>query len=169
MLSASELHLLGRTTWADLGCGDGTFTLALAEVLAPDSLIHAIDRDAAALKRIPARHRHVEIKTQVGDFTRQPWPFDGLDGILMANSLHYIEDQPAFIRRCVSQMQPAGRFLIVEYDTRDANRWVPHPLGSAALVDLFAAVGYSSIRMLSSRPSLYRRAPLYAALVSSPR
>ena len=169
MLSTSALHELGRATWADLGCGDGTFTLALAEVLAPGSLIHAIDRDASALKRIPATHGNVEIKTQVGDFTRQPWPFDGLDGILMANSLHYIEDQPAFIRRCVSRMQPSGRFLIVEYDTRAANRWVPHPVGAAALVDLFEGVGYSSIRMLSSRPSLYRRAPLYAALVSNSR
>lgn len=169
MLSPGALDTLGATTWADLGCGDGTFTLALAEVLAQGSLIHAMDRDASALKGIPAQHRNVRIKTHVGDFTQQPWRFHSLDGILMANSLHYIEDQTAFIRRCISQMQPAGRFLIVEYDTREAHRWLPHPVGAAVLVDLFEAVGYPSIRMLSSRPSLYHRAPLYAALVSSSR
>jgi hypothetical protein len=30
MLADSGVEALGPTTWADLGCGDGTFTLALA-------------------------------------------------------------------------------------------------------------------------------------------
>jgi tetratricopeptide (TPR) repeat protein len=34
MLAGSDLHSLARATWADLGCGDGTFTLALADVIA---------------------------------------------------------------------------------------------------------------------------------------
>jgi ubiquinone/menaquinone biosynthesis C-methylase UbiE len=35
----------GAMTWADLGCGDGTFTLALAAILPRGSIIHAMDRD----------------------------------------------------------------------------------------------------------------------------
>jgi trans-aconitate methyltransferase len=165
MISAAALHTVAPGTWGDLGSGDGTFTLALAEVLAPGSVIHAVDRDAAALKRIPARHHDVRIETHRGDFTQQSLPVDDLDGILMANSLHYVEDQTACIRRWISRMRPAGRFLIVEYDTSQGNQWVPHPVGAAALKDLFGAMGFSSIRVLSSRPSRYQRAPLYAALV----
>ncbi len=157
----------GPSTWADLGCGTGTFTLALAELLAPGSVIHAMDRDASVLRKIPSAHKGVSITTHRGDFANQPWPFATVDGILMANSLHYVDDQPAFIRACESHMTSPGRFLIVEYETNDANRWVPHPVPHDRLIALFAAAGYTSIRMLRSRPSVYRRAAIYAALVTA--
>ena len=39
-------------TWADLGWGDGTFTLALADRLGSGARIIAIDQDPAALSRL---------------------------------------------------------------------------------------------------------------------
>jgi hypothetical protein len=101
----------------------------------------------------------VRITTHHGDFMEQPWPFTDLDGVLMANSLHYVENQAAFIRACESQMKPRRRFLIVEYDTNEANRWVPYPISQTTLTTLFGSAGYSM------RPSLYRRAPLYAVAI----
>ena len=164
MLAGSGIEDLGPMIWADLGCGDGTFTVALAEVLAADSVIHAMDLDGSALRRIPSEHNQVRITRHRGDFTKQPWPFADLDGILMANSLHFVEKQDAFIRRCESQMKPLRRFLIVEYDTSEASRWVPYPVSQTKLTALFERAGYSS-RVLRSRPSIYRRAPLYAAAI----
>jgi ubiquinone/menaquinone biosynthesis C-methylase UbiE len=168
MLADSVVGALGPTTWADLGCGAGTFTLALANLLAPGSAIHAMDRDRWALRKIPSAHKGVSITTHLGDFTKQTWPFANLDGILMANSLHYVQDQSTFIRGCEPRMTLPRRFLIVEYDTDDASRWVPYPVSQARLTSLFADASYSSIRMLRSRPSVYRRAALYAALVTTP-
>jgi trans-aconitate methyltransferase len=165
MLADSRVRPLGPTIWADLGCGAGTFTLALAELLAAGSTIHAVDRDASALRRIPAAHRSVEITTHRLDFTRQPWPFAPVDGILLANSLHYVEDQAAFIRGCESQMNERRHYLIVEYDTNEASRWVPFPVNATRLTTLFERAGYSSLRVLHRRPSVYRRAPLYAAVI----
>ena len=167
MFAGNSLDSLGPTVWADLGCGEGLFTLALAEVTAPGSVIHAMDRDPQALARIPARHGNARIETHHGDFTAQPWPFDSLDGILMANSLHYVEQQAAFISRCRRQMQPQHRFLIVEYDTDRANPWVPYPISRRTLASLFTPAGYPSITALGTRPSAYRRAPLYAAMIAS--
>jgi SAM-dependent methyltransferase len=166
MLADSDVNALGPTIWADLGCGDGTFTLALADLLAAGSTIHAMDVDGSALRHIPSAHKAVRITTHRGDFTTQPWPFADLDGILMANSLHFIERQAAFIRECESHMNLRRCFLIVEYDTSEPSRWVPHPLSRTTLTRLFARAGYSSIKMLRSRPSLYRRAPLYAAAIA---
>lgn len=166
MLADSGVEALGTTSWADLGCGDGTFTLALAALLAAGSTIHAIDRDASALRHIPPKHNGVRIETHRGDFTSGTWPFTDVDGILMANSLHYVDDQPAFIRACEKRMTAERRFLIVEYDTNAANRWVPYPVSQTRLRTLFAAAGYASIRTLHSRPSVFRRAPLYAAAVA---
>ena len=165
MLADSDVAALGPTSWADLGAGDGTFTLALAEMLAPGSVIHAVDLDGSALRRIPSAHKGARITTHRGDFMKQPWPFDDLDGILLANSLHYVEDQPAFIRACESHMKSRRNFLVVEYDTSEANRWVPYPVDQAKLTALFERAGYTSIRVLRSRPSIYRRAPIYSAAV----
>ena len=96
---------------------------------------------------------------------KQPWPFAGLDGILMANSLHYVENQTAFIRECESHMNLRRHFLLVEYDTSEASRWIPYPVSQSRLTTLFERAGYSSIRVLRSRPSIYRRASLYAVAV----
>ena len=166
MLADSGVDALGPTSWADLGCGDGTFTVALAALLASGSVIHAMDLDGSALRRIPSLHNRVRIITYRGDFMKRPWPFADLDGILMANSLHYVEDQAAFIRACDAHMKSRRRFLIVEYDTNEANRWVPFPVNRSRLTALFAGAGYPSITFLGSRPSAYRRAPLYAALIA---
>jgi SAM-dependent methyltransferase len=166
MLADSDVGSLGPTTWADLGCGTGTFTLALADLLARGSAIHAMDSDASALRNIPPAHKNVSITTHHGDFLNpQIWPFAELDGILMANSLHYVEDPATFIRACASRMKSPRHFLIVEYDTDAANRWVPYPVAQTRLSTLFNGAGYGSIKFLRSRRSLYRRAPLYAALI----
>lgn len=153
-------------TWADLGCGEGTFTRALAACLAPGSTIHAMDADAGALSRLPADIHDVHVHAHAGDFTRTPWPFGALDGILMANSLHYVRDQPAFIARCVAALPMHGTFTIVEYDTDAANQWVPYPLSRARLTSLFQAAGYTRVEPLGTRPSLYGRARLYAVQIT---
>jgi hypothetical protein len=113
------------------------------------------------------RTNDVRINTHRGDFTKRTWPFADLDGILMANSLHYVADQAAFIRACEERMTMKRRFLIVEYDTNDASRWVPHPVSQERLTAIFASAGYWSVRILRSRPSIYRRASLYAAAIVS--
>jgi SAM-dependent methyltransferase len=166
LLRSSDAGTLGPTTWADLGCGDGTFTLALADLLAAGSVVHALDVDASALRKIPPVHKDVRITTHRGDFTNASWPFAGLDGILMANSLHYVEDQARFIAACEPRLT-SRRFLIVEYDTDKANPWVPYPVSAARLRVLFTAAGYSQVVILGSRPSVYRNAAIYAAMVSA--
>jgi SAM-dependent methyltransferase len=161
------LHITKPGTWADLGCGDGMFTLALATKLSEGSVIHAIDRDASVLRHIPGAHAGATIVTHVGDFTKWPWPFAALDGVLLANSLHYVRDQVRFIHACEPAMKEPRRFVIVEYDTDKANTWVPYPLSSRSLERLFGDAGYASMTLLGTRPSIYRRAPIYAALIQS--
>jgi hypothetical protein len=57
MLADSGVDALGPTIWADLGCGNATFTFALAEVLASGSVIHAMDLDDSGLRRVPLAHK----------------------------------------------------------------------------------------------------------------
>jgi ubiquinone/menaquinone biosynthesis C-methylase UbiE len=163
MIADATLRSQGSTRWADLGAGDGTFTLALAESLQAGSIIHAVDRDGDSLTRIPTRHHEVVITTHSADFTQFPWAFGKVDGILMANSLHFVANQPAFLRSCETHLSRPGCFLIVEYDTDVASPWVPYPISRRRLAELF--VGYV-VTCLGRRPSRYQRAELYAASVA---
>jgi ubiquinone/menaquinone biosynthesis C-methylase UbiE len=151
--------------WADLGCGDGTFTLALASLLPPGSIIHAMDLDASLLRRIPRKYAGASIITHAGNFTAMPWPFGRVNGVMLANALHYVRDRSSFLRACEPAMIAPRRFIIVEYDTDRANSWVPYPTSREVLKRTFAELNYRSFRILGSRPSIYRRAPLYAAAI----
>jgi SAM-dependent methyltransferase len=148
-------------TWADLGAGDGTFTRALVQLLGPKSRIYAVDRDAraiAAIKRWAARAA-ASVTTVVADFTR---PFDipgleepRLDGILLANALHFVPDAAVALERLSAWVRPGGRVVVVEYDRRAASRWVPYPIPFARLVALTASAGLSAPVITATRPSAF--------------
>lgn len=169
LLAPAELDRSVPTGWADLGCGAGLFTRALADLLGPGSTIHAVDRDPAALARLPSGRNGVRIVSchrDFADFASGGWPFESLDGVLMANSLHYVEQPLPFIRHLTARMKARHRFLIVEYDMTRPNRWVPYPLSRAALTSLFAEAGYRDVEVLATRPSIYQRGTLYAARIT---
>jgi len=147
-------------TWADLGCGDGVFTQALVELLPKASRICAVDRDPRAIaslrKRLPSLPN---LTTLVADFT-EPFELPGLearqlDGILLANSLHYVQDVETVLGRLVGMVAPGGRVVVIEYDRRGANPWVPYPIGIARWNTLAASVGLSTPVITATRPSRF--------------
>jgi hypothetical protein len=79
------------------GCRKGTFSVALAQLLAPESTIHAVDLDQSALDEVPQRIDGVEIRKVIGDLQNPSLVLPSVDGILMANSLHFIRNQHAFL------------------------------------------------------------------------
>jgi hypothetical protein len=54
-------------SWSDLGCASGTFTTALALLLASGSTIHAVDLDQGALEGVPDQYDRVAIRKILGD------------------------------------------------------------------------------------------------------
>jgi ubiquinone/menaquinone biosynthesis C-methylase UbiE len=154
--------------WADLGAGDGTFTRALTELLGPTSRIYAVDRDAgavAALRQWSTSNAANVIPVEA-DFT-VPFnlpEFDEklLDGMLLANALHFVRDADAVLARLVRLVRPGGRVVLVEYDRRSGSRWVPYPIPVARLSALAAAAGLSTPAVTATRPSAYSGV-LYAA------
>ena len=154
-------------TWADVGAGDGVFTRALAQLLGPGSSIYAIDRDAravAALERWAATG--ADVIPVRADFAR---PFDlpglkepRLDGMLFANSLHFVPDAAVVLDRLAAWVRPGGRVVLVEYDRRAPTRWVPHPIPRARLAALAASAGLTTPVITSTRRSAFGGV-LYAA------
>lgn len=131
--------------WADLGCGNGSFTQALAEVLAPGSEIFAYD-----LKRqnLPQSINGVSLHFERLDFNKDDIPATNLNGVLMANSLHYIKEKTGLIQRL-----DVPKFVIVEYERKSSNPWVPYPITSEALAELFNKLGYRAEKLMDTPSS----------------
>ena len=159
----------GPATWADFGAGDGTFTRALWELLGPGSRIYAVDRDPDVLAPLTrwAEAARAEVIPVVADFTgRLVLPGleeRGLDGILLANALHFVAEGERVLRRLVALIRPGGRFILVEYDRRRASRWVPFPVPPGRFFQLALSAGLSAPGVVSTRPSAFG-GTLYAAM-----
>lgn len=163
LLTPCRLDDEHATTWIDLGSGSGLFTHALAALIAPASRIWAVDKQAGFVKR--ENGRNVRIEALRSDFIHDELPFAGVDGILMANSLHYVKDKSAFIRKMNQCLHAASRWVIIEYDTKKANPWVPYPVDFESLQELFGQEGYKQVVKRSKRPSIYNAANMYCATV----
>jgi len=158
-------------TWADIGSGDGTFTRALARLLGPEARIYAIDRDARAIAALErwAKKEAANVIPVRADFAR-PFELPGLrdqklDGILLANSLHFVPDADAVLGRLARWLRPGGRVVIVEYDRRDASRWVPYPISAARFETLARSAGLAPPTITATRPSAFGGV-LYAAVAA---
>ncbi len=153
-------------TWADLGAGSGVFTRALGELLGPEATVIAVDRDARALEKIGAA-ASARVRLYRADF-RGPLELPELDGLLLANSLHFVAEQTPVLRRLVRYLRPGGRVLIIEYDVRHASPWNPYPVPTRRFLKLAAAAGLQESKELGRRPSRFGGRELYAAVALKP-
>lgn len=152
-------------TWADLGAGTGNFTWALRELLGPQGAIYAVDRDARSI----ARQRELLVLAGPGaaihplqaDFTGS-LDLPALDGVLMANALHFVRDQAAVLAHVAAYLRPGGVFLLVEYDVRAEMRWIPFPLPFERFRSLAAEAMLSEAALLGARRSPSSGIVMYA-------
>lgn len=161
LLQDAEVQAGG--TWADLGAGSGTFTLALAELLGREGTVYAVDRSRSAVRALQMLTTPgAVIVAQRGDFT-EVLPLGALHGVLMANSLHFVRRQARVLRRIVEVLKPGGHLLVVEYEQTRGTPWVPYPVPFASFAELVREVGLEAPRRIGTRRSSFGR-EMYAAL-----
>ncbi len=155
-------------TWADLGAGSGVFTRALSDLLGPQGEVIAVDRDARALQEIGAPPvSGAPIRFYRADF-RARLELPNLDGLLLANSLHFVMRQERVLRQLISYVRPGGKILVAEYDVRQASPWNPYPVPLERLQKLAAAAGLQGVTELARRPSRFGGRDLYTAVALKP-
>jgi ubiquinone/menaquinone biosynthesis C-methylase UbiE len=145
--------------WADLGSGHGAFTLALADLVGSTAEIYTVDKNGGSLRsqRQTMKDWFPEHRVQYleEDFTR-PLRLPPLDGLVMANSLHYVRRKDIdALRHIVPLLKPGGRFILVEYNTDSGNPWVPHPLSFPTWQVLSERNGLSGTTLLHRVPSRF--------------
>jgi SAM-dependent methyltransferase len=159
-------------TWADIGAGNGAFTLALADLLGPGGRIVAVDRDGGALREnssvLATRFPAVALETVLGDMTG-PLALPELDGLVAANSLHFVsrDRQVTVVRGLAAHLRPGGAFVVVEYDADHGNPWVPHPFNHESWMHIAEAAGLTRARLLGRVPSRFLGA-IYSSVSTRP-
>ena len=145
--------------YADFGAGSGAFTLALRELIGLDATIYAVDKDKSSLRTLENSHRARFDTTHnlillPNDFSR-PLDLPPLDGVVMANSLHYFRDKEKLLRQVWEYLKPNGAVLLVEYNVDSGNLWVPYPLSFETYRILASRVGFTEPRLLATHPSRF--------------
>ena len=153
--------------WADIGAGSGTFTRSLRSLLGLNSRIYAVDRDPAVLSELRTIGDGV-IPVQA-DFSA-PFALPGnpsLDGMLLANALHFVRNPVEVLERLVGLLRPGARVVIVEYDRRAANPWVPYPIRSERWASVSTTAGLTNPSITARTPSQYA-GELYVGVATWP-
>lgn len=145
--------------WADFGAGSGAFTLALRELVGPEAEIHAVDKDGARLHDLERAYASrfgpsSRLHPRIGDFSRA-LGLPPLDGVLMANSLHYFRDKGRVLGRVRGCLKPEGVLLLVEYNVDSGNPWVPYPLSFKTYQGLVVGLGFGEPRLLATHASSF--------------
>jgi len=146
-------------TWADFGAGSGAFTFALSELVGLKAEIYAVDKDRAGFSKLEQSHRALfgtsqNIHPVRADFAGA-LSLPPLDGIIMANSLHYFKDKEKVLRHVRSFLKLNGTLLLVEYNVDSGNMWVPYPLSFETYKALAPHAGFTEPRLLAKVPSRF--------------
>lgn len=158
--------------WAEFGSGRGAFTLALAELIGLNGMIYSIDKNMQALneqeRAIQSRFEEhgPEMHYLVADYTF-PLDLPPLDGLLMANSLHFQRDKKTILRAILDYLSPGGCLILVEYNIHRGNSWVPYPIPHNDWQVLAQECGFINTRILGVRSSRSMR-EIYSAASDKP-
>jgi ubiquinone/menaquinone biosynthesis C-methylase UbiE len=154
-------RLAAGGVWADLGAGAGAFTMALRELIGPEAAIYAVDADAPRLDDLKEAYesrfgQSGNLHLMPADLSKRP-ATPPLDGVLMANSLHFFENKEPVLRAVRTLLKPDGLLLLVEYNVDQGNMWVPYPLSFDSLRQLAPRAGYAEPALLATHPSDFLR------------
>ncbi len=152
--------------WADLGSGAGAFTLALADLIGPSGEIYSIDLDRAALaqqeRSLREQFPDTIVHCQAADFTR-PIDLPPLDGLVMANSLHFHRHKEPIVQLVKHYLRSQGRLILVEYNIEHGNSAVPYPVSYPQWAELAERCGFTHTQLLHTRPSRFLK-EIYSAV-----
>ncbi len=133
-------------TVADIGAGQGYYTVRLATRVGPKGRVLAEDivpevRDALA-QRV-ARERLDNVSVRLGEPADPKLPPHSFDRVLMVHMYHEIQEPYEFLWRLRPSLEPEGEVIVVDADRPTQNHGTP----PALLKCEFAAVGYTLVEM----------------------
>lgn len=132
---------------ADIGAGEGYYTVRLAERVGRKGRVLAQDIDTRAINRLGGRVErerleNVSIKLGAPDDPRLPKA--GFDRIFLVHMYHEVEEPYAFLWRLRPALKPGGQVIVVDVD-RPTDQ---HGISPQLLFCEFAQVGFRLVEFV---------------------
>jgi ubiquinone/menaquinone biosynthesis C-methylase UbiE len=128
-------------TVADIGAGEGYYTVRLAQRVGASGRVLAQDIDEDALRRLGARveaERIDNVAIAVGGEDDPRLPANSFDRVFMVHMYHEITEPYAFLWRMRPALREGGQVIVVDLD-RPTDQ---HGIAPQLLFCEFAAVGF---------------------------
>ena len=97
---------------ADVGCGDGQFSVILSRVVGPTGKVWCEDIRSAAAEVKKKKARNVTIVKGIADDPKLP--AGTLDAVLIVNAYHEMPKYEAMLRHIREALKPDGRLAILD-------------------------------------------------------
>jgi len=167
LIKSAFLDETPNASFADLGAGSGAFTLALREVLGANATIYAVDKDKSALRELEnsfaSRFNSTSNLSVINADFSKPLSLPPLDGILMANSLHFFKDKIKVLKHVKTFLKPNGKLIMIEYNVDKGNLWVPYPFSFTTFETMCKESGFDQAKLLATHSSSFLNG-FYSAL-----
>ena len=115
----SRLKLKNGNIVADIGAGSGVFTRRLAQAVAPDGMVFAVDINQELLDYNREKIREAKLSDNVefvlGQFDDPRLPPDSCDLIFICDVIHHIEHREVYLRNLRHTVKSDGRLAIIDY------------------------------------------------------
>jgi len=109
-------------TVCDLGCGNGFYTLQLAEMVTKEGRVYAVDIQQEMLHMLDERAEEAgmnNIEPVLGSVIDPGLPAEKLDLILLVDVYHELSHPEPMLRAMRKALKPTGRMVLVEFRLED--------------------------------------------------
>lgn len=116
---------------ADIGAGEGYYTVRLATRVGAKGRVLAEDIDAAANERLGTRvlrERLENVSIKLGTEDDPSLPPNSFDRIFMVHMYHEVTEPYAFLWRLRPALRPGGRVIVVDVDRPTSAHGIPPAL-----------------------------------------
>ena len=134
-------------TVADIGAGDGYYTVRLAERVGESGRVLAQDIDRSALDRLGQRierERLDNVSIRMGSPDDPRLPANSFDRVFMVHMYHEVAEPYAFLWRLAPALKKGGQVIVVDRDRPTDQHGIPPLL----LQCEFEAVGYRLVEFV---------------------
>jgi len=148
-----DLAAIGKgTTVADLGAGEGYYTIRLGQRVGGKGRVLAEDIDPGAVQRLGQRvlrERLDNVSIMTGSPDDPSLPINSFDRIFMVHMYHEVGEPYAFLWRLRPALKAGGQVIVVDLD-RPTDK---HGMPPALLFCEFASVGFRLVQFVR-KPAL---------------
>lgn len=123
-----NLNLKVGSQVADIGCHEGYMTVKLANKVGQSGKVFAVDVEQSKLDKLQAiltKRAITNVQPIKGDYDNPKLPLNSLDGVIILDTYHEMDDHDKILQHVKASLKPGGRLILCEAiadERRDLSR-----------------------------------------------